>query len=180
MAKTRQQKEVIVTSLTDNFGKAKSVVFVNFDGLTVSETGEFRKACREAGLSYAVAKKTLLRRALDSNKLSSEIDIAQFQRGVGSVFGFADEVTPAQVVDKFSKAHEAMTVLGGAMLENPEGKKFLSIEQVNALAKLPTRDVLLGKLVGSLNAPISGFVRVLAGNMRGLVTVLNGIKEQKA
>lgn len=179
MAKTRLQKDETLKTLIDDFGSAKSVVFVNFDGLTVSDIQEFRRQCRENGLKYHVAKKTLLKLALEKTNLT-EVDLTSFERGIGTVFGLKDEVAPAQVTDKFAKDHEAMTILGGVMMENPEGEKVISLEQINALAKLPSRDVLLGRLVGSINAPVSGFVNVLAGNIRGLVNVLSQLKDQKA
>lgn len=179
MAKSRQQKEQTLKTLTENLTSGKSAVFVNFDGLTVSETQEFRTQCRENNLAYMVAKKTLLRKALEAANLS-EVDTGIFEKGVGTVIGLEDEVAPAQVVDKFAKDHQAMTILGGVMTENPEGQKFMDIAQVSALAKLPSKEVLLGRLVGSINAPVSGFVNVLAGNIRGLVNVLNGIKDQQS
>lgn len=179
MPKTRQQKEEAFKALQDAFAEAKSAVFVNFDGLTVSDTQEFRKACRENGLSYQVAKKTLLKKALEKNKLA-EVDASAFERGVGTVFGSDDEVAPAQIVDKFAKDHEAMTILGGIMMSNPEGERFMDLAYIQSLAKLPSREVLLGKVLGSINAPVSGFVNVLAGNLRGLVNVLGQIKDQKA
>lgn len=178
MAKTRQQKEEAVKTLADKLSKSKSAVFVNFEGLNVSDTASFRQACRENGLDYMVAKKTLLRLALDKQKLS-EVDLSAFEKGVGTVFSFEDEVAPAQVVDKFAGDHEAMTILGGIMLENPEGERVIDVEMVKALAKLPGKDDLYGMVVRSINAPVSGFVNVLAGNLRSLVNVLNAIKEEK-
>lgn len=178
MAKTKEQKEEILKKLVDNFGKAKSAVFVNFDGLNVADIQEFRSLCRENGLDYFVAKKTLLKLALDKNKLS-EVDLTPYEKGVGTIFGYEDEVAPAQVADKFAKDHEALTLLGGVMMENPEGQKNVDSEGVKALAQLPSKDVLLGKVVGSINAPVSGFVNVLAGNIRNLVNVLNAVKDTK-
>ena len=179
MPKSRQQKEQTLTDLIEKFASSKAAVFINFDGLNVADTQAFRKACRENGLDYIVAKKTLLKLALDKNKLN-EIDVNQFEKGVGTVFGSEDEVAPAQVVDRFAKDHEAMTILGGLMIENPEGQKFLDQASVNALAKLPSKEELLAKLVGSLKSPINGFANVLVGNLRGLVQVLNAIKDTKA
>lgn len=178
MAKTRQQKEDILNGLTEKFQGAKSAIFVNFDGLNVTDTQSFRAACRENNLDYVVAKKTLVSLALNKAELA-DVNVKQFDKGFGTIFGAADSVTPAQVVAKFAKDHEAMTILGGIMTENPEGERFLDLNAVTALSKLPTKDVLLGQLVGTLQGPISGFANVLAGNLRGLVTALNAIKDQK-
>ncbi len=179
MAKTRQQKEEALKGLSEKFQAAKSAVFVNFDGLNVTDTQAFRASCRENGLDYVVAKKTLVNKALQGAELA-EVDVLSFEKGFGTVFGSADEVAPAQVVAKFAKDHEAMTILGGVMTESPEGERFLDVNAVTALSKLPTKEVLLGQLVGSLQSPISGFANVLAGNLRGLVTALSAIKDQKA
>lgn len=178
MPKTREQKEEIVKKLTDNFGQAKSAVFVNFDGLNVTDTQEFRRLCRENGLDYFVAKKTLVKLALDKNKLS-EVDLTAYEKGMGTIFGFEDEVAPAQIAEKFAKDHEALSLLGGVMMANPEGERNIGMEAVKALAQLPSKDILLGRVVGSINAPVSGFVNVLAGNIRSLVNALNAIKDQK-
>jgi large subunit ribosomal protein L10 len=178
MPKTRQQKEETLKALVDNFSQAKSAVFINFDKLTVADINAFRVQLRKNGLRYAVAKKTLLRKALADSQLS-EVDLTKFERGVGTVFGIADEVAPAQTVDTFAKDHEAMTILGGIMKDNPAGQKFVSVEMVKALAKLPTKEVLLGQLVRTINAPVSGFVNVLAANLRSLVQVLNAVKDKK-
>jgi len=179
MPKSRQQKETTLQSLVDKFTVAKAAVFVNFDGLKVNDTHAFRVACREQGLDYLVAKKTLLKIALQKAGLA-EVDVNQFKKGVGTVFSAKDEVAPAQTVDKFAKIHAAMTVLGGVMTQNPQGQKFVDSASVQALAKLPSKEQLLAQLVGSLNAPISGVVNVLAGNLRNIVQVLNAIKEAKA
>lgn len=178
MPKTRQQKEETLKQLVEYFSQAKSVVFVNFDKLTVSDITAFRRKCREQGMPYTVAKKTLLRRALKETKLD-EVDLSGFERGIGTLFGIADEVAPAQTVDSFAQEHEAMAILGGIMKDAPAGQKFLSADSVKALAKLPTKEALLGQVVRTIQAPVSGFVNVLAGNLRSLVQVLNAVKDKK-
>lgn len=165
-------------SLVENFSSAKSVVFVNFDKLTVGDITAFRRKCREQGMPYTVAKKTLLKRALKETQLE-EVDLSGFERGIGTVFGLMDEVAPAQVVDAFAQDHENLVILGGVMKDNPAGQKFLAADSVKALAKLPTKQQLLGTVVRTIQAPVSGFVNVLAGNLRGLVQVLNAVKDKK-
>lgn len=179
MAKTRQQKEEIVSTLVDNIGRAKSIVFVDFHGLNVTDTQAFRVKCREEGLAYMVAKKTLVNLALNKSNVK-DLDVTQFDKSVASLFSFDDVVASAKTAAEFAKDHQGMTILGGLMMESPEGERALSVQSISALAKLPGKQQLLGQLVGTLNAPVSGFVNVLAGNIRGLVTALNAIKEQKA
>ncbi len=171
MPKTRQQKEEILNKVLENIKNSKSVVFANFEGLKVKEVEELRKKCKEAGVEYFVAKKTLLKKALEEEGYS-DYDLPG---EVGSAFSMEDEVAAAKVLNDFAKDHEQLQFIAG-ILEN----NMIDAEGVKNLAKLPSKDELLAKMVGSLKAPVSGFVNVLSGNLRGLVQVLNAIKEQKS
>lgn len=172
MAKTRQIKEQTLKSLTEGLKNSKSAVFANFQGLKVTDSEELRKKCRELNIDYIASKKTLLKNALKD--LNLEVDTKSFEGGVAVVLGKEDEVAPAQVIAKFAKKHEVVSVFGGIL----EGK-FIDSSKVIELSNLPSKQELLAKLVGTINAPVSGFVNVLAGNLRGLVTVLNAIKDTK-
>ncbi len=174
MPKTKEQKKQIVDDLADKLAKFKSLVFTDYKGLTVAEASAIRKLAREQGAEYLVAKKTLIQLALDKAGFK-DIDVKNMTGNLALVVGFEDEVAPAKLAANFTKDHEALKLLGGIM-EN----KFIDLAQVEALSKIPSKVELLAKLVGSLNSPISGFVNVLAGNLRGLLTVLNAIKDQKA
>lgn len=173
MPKSRKQKEDGIGSLVAGLKNAKASVFANFQGLKVSESEELRKNCRAEKVTVLATKKTLLRRALEDSGITG-VDPKVFTGGV-AVFMGNDEVTAAKVVNTFAKTHDIVSLFGGVL----EGK-YMEASQVKALASLPGRQELLGQLVGTLNAPVSGFVNVLAGNLRGLVSVLNNIKEAKA
>lgn len=173
MAKTRQEKEQTINMLVDNIKNSKSTVFANFQGLKVKEMEELRGICREQNIECVASKKTLLKKALDDAGL--EADAKAFEGGVGVFFGQEDEVAPAQVVAKFAKDHETVKIFGGILEGN-----LIDAVKVNELSLLPSKRELYAKLVGSINAPVSGFVNVLAGNIRGLMNVLNGIKDAKA
>lgn len=173
MPKSRKQKEVGIESLVSGLKNAKASVFANFQGLKVSESEELRKKCRAEKVTVLATKKTLLRRALEDSGITG-VDPKVYTGGV-AVFMGNDEVTAAKVVDTFAKSHDIVALFGGVL----EGK-YMEASQVKALAALPGKQELLGQLVGTLNAPVSGFVNVLAGNLRGLVSVLNNIKEAKA
>lgn len=172
MAKTKQQKKEIVKNLSTNIKNAKGVVFSSYIGLKVSDLEELRKSLRTQKAQLYVSKKTLLKLALKENGYQ-DINVDTMDNGVIVATG-EDEVQPAKLVEKFRKTHKDVKFYGGIM----EGK-FIDTNQVLALAALPGREELLAKLVGSLNSPISGFVNVLAGNLRGLVTVLKAIKDKK-
>lgn len=158
--------------MTGGLKNAKGVVFANFQGLTVAQTEELRKNARKEGVTVLAAKKTLVKRALEAVGLSA--DTASFKGGVATFIG-QDEVTPAKVVATFAKKNEVVSIFGGIL----EGK-FIDSAMVKSLSALPGKQELLQKMVGSLNAPISGFVNVNASIVRSLMNVLNAYKEKKA
>ena len=173
MPKSKQQKQGTIETLVTGLKQAKGVVFANFQGLTVAQTEELRKVARGEGISVVAAKKTLVKRALDEAGLSG-IDTKSFQGGIATFIG-NDEVSPARIVQTFAKKNEIVTIFGGIL----EGK-FIDQAMVKNLASLPSKHELFSKLVGSLNAPIFGFVQVNAGIIRSLMNVLNAHKDKKA
>jgi len=173
MPKTRDQKKKIISDLTDKFKEFKSLVFVDYKGLTVKDASDIKKLCKKQNIDYIVAKKTLIKLALEQAGIK-DIDVKQLAGNIALVIGFEDEISPAKIVGKFAKDHEALKMLGGIM-----EKKFIDLNQVMALSKIPSKVELLAKLVGSINAPVSGLVNVLAGNLCGLVRVLDAIKQAK-
>ncbi|MFH0840778.1 MAG: 50S ribosomal protein L10 [bacterium] len=173
MAKTKLQKQEIMRDLNAKIDKAKSMVFASFNALTVREIEELRNDLRKDNNEYYVAKKTLLNLALKEK--GQEVDVDNFNGQIAVVFGYEDEVSPAKTLSKFMKSHvDKVEFVGGIM----EGK-FIEPAEVYELSKLPSKQELYAQLVGSLNAPVSGVVNVLAGNLRGLVQVLNAISEKK-
>lgn len=152
--------------------KAKAVVFSDFKGVKVKDLTELKKELRKKGVDFKVSKKTLINIAF--KEAGIEIDAKKMEGQVAVSISSQDEVAAAKIIENFSKANQNLKILGG-ILEN----KLMSIEQVKGLAKLPSKEELLGKLVRTIQAPISGFVNVCAGNLRGLVQVLKGISESK-
>lgn len=174
MAKTKEQKKKIIDDLKDKIRKAKSIVFVNFNNLNVSSNEELRNKLRENNSEYYVAKKTLMNLAFKDSNIK-DIDAKKFEGQIAVVFGYDDEVSPAKTVDEFKKSNECEIEFTGGILED----KFISSDLVSELAKIPSKQELYAKIVGSINAPVSGFVNVLAGNLRNLVYVLKAIEEKK-
>ena len=103
-----------------------------------------------------------------------EIDMQKLEGQISMAISSQDEVAAAKIIAKVAKINENIKMVGGIL-----GTKELSAEEVKALALIPSKQELLAKLVGTLNAPVSGFVNVLAGNLRGLVTVLGAIAKAK-
>lgn len=174
MAKTRDQKDKIVANLSLSYKEAKSVVYAEYSGLSMGDMEGIRKDARKDGMKVTVAKKSLSTLAAHAAGLE-DVDAQGLPNSVMTVFGFEDEVAPARLVADFIKSHEDVSIVGGVF----EGV-FTSSEKMIALSKLPSKEELYAKVVGSLNAPISGFVNVLSGNLRGLVTALKQIQEKKA
>lgn len=172
MAKTREKKELLIDSMDSKLERAKSAVIVDYKGLKVKETEELRKVLRASGVEFSVTKNTLMKIALTKHGI--EFDEAIFKKPVAIAFAMQDEVAPAREIDLFAKKHEAIEILGG-ILEN----KMIDASMVKKLASLPSKDQLRARLVGTIAAPLTGMVNVLAGNLRGIVQVLNAYKEKK-
>jgi large subunit ribosomal protein L10 len=168
----RQQKQTLVSEVAEHIEASKSMVFVNFRGLSVADTQTMKKELRQAGVRYRVMKKRLFDRA--AKEAGKEVFVKQFGGQFAVAISMEDEVSAAKILKTFSKKHESLELLGG-VLEN----KMISQEEVFALAALPSKQELLAKLVGSMNAPVSGLVQVLSGNIRGLACALKAIAEAK-
>ncbi len=174
MQHTKQQKELLISEVTEKIKDSKALVFANFKGVSVKNITTIRKELRKSGSSWQVMKKTLLNIALKNAGV--EVNARELEGQVGVAFSH-DEVVAAKTIADFQKANKDVTITieGGAL-----GSKALSANEVKALAKLPSQDELRAQLVGTLQAPISSFVRVLSGNLSGLVQVLKAIEGKKA
>jgi large subunit ribosomal protein L10 len=175
MPKNKIQKQEIFRTLNEKIKKSKSMVFAGFNALGVKDNENLRAKLRAENSEYYVAKKTLINLALKENNL--DINVRDFDGKVAAIFSYEDEVAPAKILGAFrkDKDKEARVFFLGGVLEG----KLLSKDQVEALSQLPSKTELYARLVGSMNSPISGFVNVLAGNLRGLVTVLKAVGEKK-
>ncbi|KKU55036.1 MAG: 50S ribosomal protein L10 [Candidatus Moranbacteria bacterium GW2011_GWE1_49_15] len=170
---TKEQKKQIVKDLAQKAKESKSIVFVDYKGIQVKDVTDLKKQLREAGVEYVVSRKTLIDIALKEAGIETSVRGLEGQIAVS--FSKEDEVAAAKIIDKFAKTNENLKMLGGVL-----GTQVMDEKEVKALAKIPSKEELLAKLVGSLKSPVSGFVNVLGGNLRGLVHALNAIKEQKA
>lgn len=156
MSSNLENKKQVVADIAKRFQDAKSVVVVNYSGLTVEQVTALRAQCRAAKVDYCVLKNTLARRALDDMNITGLDDVLNGPSAFA--FGMEDAVAPAKIISEFiDKAKtEVIKVKAGLM----DGK-VMSAEKVAELAKVPSREVLLARLLGSLQGSISGFVRVL-------------------
>src|SRR3989344_9582704 len=175
MPKTKDQKEAILEELIDKIAKAKSIIFTSYHGLTVKDNEDLRSRLRQENNEYYVAKKTLFNLAL-KDKTIAGLDVKKFVGQVAAIFGYSDEVSPAKIVGQFKgeKEKEGKIKFIGGLLEN----KYLDAAEVTSLSKLPSKQELYAKIVGSINAPVSGLVNVLVGNLKNLVQVLKAVGEK--
>lgn len=169
----RPQKEDIVKKLAEDFKNSKAVVFTDYRGLKSSEMNALKKELKKEGTNLRVIKKSLVNLSLKNAEM--DVDVSGMEGQLAVTISDKDEVVPAKVLSKFAKGNENLKILGGML-----SGKGMSMEEVLELAKLPGKEELLAKLVGTLNAPISGFVNVLSGNTRALVNVLKAISDKKA
>ncbi len=176
MAITRAAKEQAVDTLTGDLGRIKLAVMADYRGLSVSEVEELRHNLREQGMTYRVTKNTLLRIALKNNEALASIDPSAFKGPMALAMGFDDEVAPAKVIFQYAKAHDALEVVGAITGDG----KLLSAAEVKALSQLPSREQLIAQVVGTIAAPLTGFVGVMAGNVRSIVTLLSALQEKRA
>ncbi len=176
MAISRTAKEQAVETLGSELGRIKLAVMTDYRGLTVREVEELRGVLRTEGITYRVTKNTLLRLAAKNNPTLAAIDPATFTGPTALAMGFDDEVAPARVIFQFAKTHGALEIVGAITGDG----QILTAAQVKALATLPTREQLLAQVVGTIAAPLTGFVGVMAGNVRSIINVLNALSEAKA
>ncbi|HBE90345.1 MAG: 50S ribosomal protein L10 [Candidatus Andersenbacteria bacterium RIFCSPHIGHO2_12_FULL_46_9] len=172
MALTRQQKEDIVSITQDQLGSATSFVMITFDQLTVVEINQLRDKLHAVGGRLRIVPKRLLKIILQQIKL--DFDPLSLV-GQVAVAWADDAVAPAKILNDFAKKNKEKIQLMSGSLEG----NLLTIEQVKALATLPSREQLLSQLVSVLTGPARGLVTVLSGVQRNFVQVLQAIADKK-
>lgn len=167
------EKREAVQGLTEKIKAAKSIVLAEYRGLTVFQDTELRNALRKAGVEYKVIKNSITRFAAKENGLDG---LSAYLSGPTAIaMSSTDAVAPAKVLSEYAKKYDKLQLKAGVV----EGK-VIDVNGIKVLAELPSREVLIAKVLGGFNAPISGFVTVLNGTLKGLVVALNAIAEKKA
>jgi large subunit ribosomal protein L10 len=166
-----QKKTDIVNELTEKVKKSKSIVFAEYKGIKHKQLEELRRALRKVDAEIVVSKNRLLLRALGEQGEGVKDTL---QNDTAALFSYGDEVTGVKELAKFFKAATLGKTKGGIL----EGKA-LSEADVNKLAALPSKQILLGQLVGQMIAPLYGLHHSLSWNINRLVWGLNAVKEKK-
>ena len=153
MAKVELKKPV-VEEISELLNGAATAVVVDYRGLTVAEDTELRKQLREAGVVYKVYKNTMMHRAFEGTQCE---ELIQHLHGTNAIaISATDATAPARILDKFAKKAPALEVVAGIVEGN-----YNDQAGIQALAGIPSREELLGKLLGSIQSPITNFARVL-------------------
>ncbi|MBO7209004.1 MAG: 50S ribosomal protein L10 [Clostridia bacterium] len=153
-AKVLEEKKVAVSNLTEDLKNAVAGVLVDYRGITVEQDTELRRKFREAGVEYKIVKNSLLRFASKEVGLD-ELD-SVLHGPTAIAFHREDMVAPAKILADYAKTNEVIEIKSGFM----EGK-VISIDEIKTLAATPSKDVLIAKIMGSLNAPVSALARLL-------------------
>jgi large subunit ribosomal protein L10 len=164
------QKEHAIQELSDLIGRSKGAILTDYRGFTVAEITELRKRLRDQGAEYHVVKNTLFKRALqDGNDLHPHLE-----GPTAIAFALEDPVGPAKALLDFIREKRKGTVKAGFI----EGQVY-DEKQVEALSKLPTREVMIAQLVGGVQAPIANFVGTLEGIVSEFVRTLQAIVDKQ-
>ena len=168
-----EAKKVVVQEITEKIKAAKSVVLVDYNKLTVAEVSELRNKCKQANCEYKVYKNTLVRKAF--NDLGYKDFDADLNGPTAVTFG-ADETGAAKLMVAAAKDLEGKIVLKSAFVDNA----YVDKNGAKALASMPSREELVAKMLGSMQAPLANFAGVLNNLKAGIVRVLSAVAKTKA
>ena len=169
------QKKEKVTQLAEKLKSSGATIFVDYKGINVEDDTVLRRELRTAGVEYSVTKNSLLRFAAQEAGYDALCPI--FENTTAAAFSTDDMIAPAKIFKQYIDAHRGTTVaFKGGLVDGD----VIDADGVKALAALPSKDVLVAQVLGTLNAPITGFATVLNANIRGLAIVLDRIAEQKS
>ena len=151
MSNNLEMKKTVVAGIKEKFEKAQTVVLVDYRGLTVAEDTELRNQLRKAGVEYAVLKNTMISRAIEGMNVDEMH--ASLEGPTAVAFGYEDMIAPAKILSEFAKKSKKLTIKCGVC----DGA-YLNADGVEALASLPSKEVLIAKIMGSMMSSVSKFV----------------------
>ncbi len=168
MAISKDKKQTLVADLTELLNSSKMTVFARYQGLTVAELQELRKAARENGVKIKVVKNRLVRVAMGEIAVYKDTDTTNLTGQLLYAISDSDEVAPAKVLATFAKTHEALQIAGAF---NDAGNN-LSEDEIKALASLPSKNELIAQVVAQLLSPVTDSVSALSGGLSGIISGL--------
>lgn len=171
MAISRQEKEKRVALYKETISQSQGIIFTDYRGMDASQISQLRAELKQVGGNFMVVKNTLLRIALEELDLPRPEEVLKGPLALG--FGYQDITQVAKKIVDYSKDSGLPVVKGGLM-----GERFLTVEEIEALAKLPSREVLLAQVASGIKAPLYGLVNVLGGVLRSFLYVLQARAQQ--
>jgi large subunit ribosomal protein L10 len=168
-----QEKIAEVQAITERMEAAQSMILADYSGLTVEQMTKFRSECRDKAIDCRVVKNRLAKIACDNADVAVMKDHLKGPTAI--LFGLESQVDPAKVVVDFAKDNEAMEIKGGLV----DGQ-FLDPNQVVALSKVPSKEELYAKMMGSINSPVTGVAMATNAVVAGLARVIDAVAQQKA
>lgn len=168
MAINKQKKNELVADLTELLSSAKTTVYAKYQGLTVAEIQELRKAAREAGVKIKVVKNRLVKVAMGQIAVCKDTDTTGLTGQLLYAVSDTDEVAPAKVLAEFAKKHDALVLAGGFS----DAGNSLSEDEIKALASMPSKNELIAQVVAQLLSPVTDSVSALSGGLSGIVSGL--------
>jgi len=169
----KQEKEQMLQMLKEKMGSAQLIVMADYKGINVSAITKLRRKMRESGSELKVAKNTITKIA--ARELGIEGMDEYLEGPTALAFGFDDPVAPAKILSDFAKEYKQLGIKAGIL----EGRVVDDV-QIKELANLPSREVLLARVLGGMQTPMYGFAGALQGLLRNLVYVLEAVREKKA
>lgn len=173
MSKNFENKKLVVADIKQKLESAQSIVLYDYRGLTVAEVTDLRNLCRAQGVEYCVLKNTMINLAANELKIEG---LDPYLKGPTAVaFGVTDAVAPAKVLTEYVKKIKKTSIKGGLV----DGK-VIDVAGVTALSELPPKEILIAKMMGSLNAPMQNCVGVMSAVLRSVVYAVESVRKQKA
>ena len=169
---TKEGKAEIIDNLQELLSKCSIGILTDYRGLSAPEINDLRRRLKESGIDYRVVKNTLARFAAE--RAGREELISLFEGPVAIAFGYGDIAEPAKLLtDYINTSKETLAIKGGFV-----GSRLLTLDDIKLLSTLPPREVLLGKILGGMQAPIVGLITCLAAPIRGIIGVLQARIQQ--
>lgn len=169
----KSQKVKLVEELQEKLQKANATFIAEYKGIKAVDMNEIRKSLRDASIDFKIVRNTLSRRAVKGTAIEP---LAERLKGPTAIaFSYKDAAAAAKALVQFTKDKPNLKLMAGTL-----GSKVIDVNEIKGLAELPPREVLLGRLLGSMKSPVSGFVCVLSGVPRKLVYALSALKDKKA
>ena len=173
MSKTRTQKEELLTKYKDIIQSKGGYLLVDSDKTDTASITSLKIQLKDLNANYLVVKNTIFKVALQQTE--QPLETQELEGPTAVIYFDEDPTAPAKLLKEIQKEKKLLNAKGGVF----EGE-FLTAEKVMQLAEIPSKEVLLSRLVGSISSPLTGFMNAVTGNVRGFTMVLKGISEKNA